>query len=46
LAAYWPQAPGFCLQKSLNPPAGVPPLLEGVVCVGVVAPPDGVPPVD
>jgi hypothetical protein len=34
------------LQKSLNPPAGVPPLFDVLVCVGVVAPPDGVPPVD
>jgi hypothetical protein len=35
------------LQKSLNPPAGVPPLFDGVVWGGVVVvPPDGVPPVD
>ena len=40
---YCPQAPGFCLQKSLNPSAGVPPLLDGVV-VGVEVPPAGVPP--
>jgi hypothetical protein len=41
--SHWPQAPGFCWQKSLKPP------LEGVVVPvppeGVVVPPEGVPPV-